>query len=86
MNLEIHNIRSTTNTSLFQPSSRLSIYHKGSYYSGIKVYNNLCSKIKNISENIKRFKGARRNLLQKHSFYILNEYLNYKIFNYILTA
>jgi hypothetical protein len=86
MNLEIHNIGTRSNTNLFQPSSYFSIYHNRPYYSGIKVYNNLHSKIKDISRNIKHFKGALRGFLQMHSSYTLNKYFNYKIFSDMLTT
>ena len=40
-NAELCNIKTRNNSNLYQPSSHLTIYQKGHYYIGIKVYNNL---------------------------------------------
>jgi hypothetical protein len=55
------------------------IYQKGSCSFGIRVYNNLPSKIRKLSHSIKHFKAALRDFLQIHSFYTLAEYFDYKI-------
>ena len=39
---------------LYLPHKNLAIYQKGVYYSGVKIFNNLPSDIKNISGNLKR--------------------------------
>ena len=44
-NSEIHNINTRTKSNLHQPISNLSTYQKGTYYSGIKVYNSLPTQI-----------------------------------------
>jgi len=38
---EIHNINTTQNFNLHQPQANLTLYQKGAYYSGIKVFNNI---------------------------------------------
>jgi hypothetical protein len=58
------------------PSSNLSLYQKGVYFTGIKVYNNLPQSIKNLSNDTKEFKSALKNYLHAHSFYSVDEYLN----------
>jgi hypothetical protein len=80
-NSEVRNIKTRNNSSLFQLSSHLTIYQKGSCYFCITVYNtgNLPSKIGKLSHNIKQFKAALRDFLQIHSFYTLVEYFDYKI-------
>jgi len=45
---------------------------------GIKVYNSLPHDIKDFSHNIKKFKSFLRGFLHQHSFYTLEEYINYK--------
>jgi len=45
---------------------------------GIKVYNSLPPEIKDLSQNIKKFKPSLRVFLHQHSFYTLEEYFNYK--------
>ena len=48
---------------LFPPTSSLSKYHKGVYYSGIKIFNHLPQHIKQLSCNIKKFKSALKRFL-----------------------
>jgi len=55
--------------------SNLSVYQKGTY-SGIKVFNNLPSQIKDLSHNRNQFKRALKNFLYFHSFYTLDEYFS----------
>jgi hypothetical protein len=58
------------------PSSNLSLYQKGVYFTGIKVNNNLPQSIKNLSNDTKQFKSELKNYLHAHSFYSIDEYLN----------
>jgi hypothetical protein len=57
-NSELHIIKTRNKSNLYQPSSHLTIYQKGTYCTGIKVYNNLPTLIKMLSCNIKQFKIA----------------------------
>jgi hypothetical protein len=41
LNSEIHSINTRQNFNLQQPQANLTLYQKGAYYSGIKVFNNL---------------------------------------------
>jgi hypothetical protein len=45
------------------PSSNLSLYQKGVYCTGIKVFNSLPQSIKNLSDDTKQFKSALKNYL-----------------------
>jgi len=45
---------------------------------GIKVYNSLPPEIKDLSQNIKKFKSSLRGFLHQHSFYTLEDYFSYK--------
>jgi hypothetical protein len=49
------------------PSSNLSLYQKGVYFTGIKLFNNLPQSIKNFSNDTKQFKSALKNYLHAHS-------------------
>ena len=44
VNSEIHSINTRQNSNLHQPQANLTLYHKGAYYSGIEVFNNLPTK------------------------------------------
>jgi hypothetical protein len=52
----------------------LSVYQKGAYYSGVKIFNKLPSNIKNVNGNITKFKTTLKRLLYAKSFYTLEEY------------
>jgi hypothetical protein len=47
---------------------------KGVYYSGIRIYNNLPQNIRNLQNDIIKFKQALKMFLLTGSFYSLNEY------------
>lgn len=66
------------NVNLFPPSTSLTKVQKGAYYSGIKIYNHLPKELKQLSNNHKSFELALKRFLHANSFYILNEYFNYK--------
>jgi len=54
-------------------SSNLSLYQKGVYSNGTKVFNSLPQGIKNLSDNSAPFKSALKNHIQAHSFYFIDE-------------
>jgi len=77
LNSEIHsfNIKNTLN--LHPPLSKLTVFQRGPYYSGIKAFNNLPSYMKNLLQAKKQFKQALKEFLHFYSFYSLNEFYNY---------
>jgi hypothetical protein len=77
INSEIHNISTGTISNLHQPLSHLSTCQKGTYYSGIKVFDSLPAQIKDLSHNTKQFKLALKSFLYFDSFYTVDEYFNY---------
>jgi hypothetical protein len=76
VNSEIHNINTRNKLNLHPPISNLSVYQKGTHYSGIKVFNSLPSHIKDLSHNRNQFKHALKNFLYFNSFYTLDEYFS----------
>jgi hypothetical protein len=48
-NNENHNVDTRQRNNLYLPQANLTIYQKGAYYSGIKIFNNLPSEIKNVA-------------------------------------
>jgi hypothetical protein len=76
VNSEIHNISTRNKSNLHLPISNLSVYQKGTYYTGIRVFNSLPFQIKELCHNINQFKYALKNVLYFHSFYILDEYFS----------
>jgi hypothetical protein len=55
-NNEHHNLDTRRRNNLYLPQAKLTIYQKGAYYSGIKIFNNLPLEIKNVADNHKKFK------------------------------
>ena len=66
MNSEIHNISTRNNSDFYQPLSHLTIYKKGPFYMGIKVYDSLPPEIWDLSHNIKKFKSFLKGFLHQH--------------------
>jgi hypothetical protein len=77
-NSEFHNVNTRIKYNLHHPLSHLSIFQKGVYYTGIKVFNNLPLTIKDLSHNIKEFNLELGKFLLSHSFYMLGEYFKCK--------
>jgi hypothetical protein len=76
-NSEIHNIVTRQNN-LYPPSNSLTKVQKGAYFSGIKIYNHLPIKIKELSDDQKPFRSALKRFLYSNSFYSVEEYFSYK--------
>ena len=77
MNSKIHSISTRNNSIFHQPLSHVTIYQKGPFYMGIKIYNSLPPETKVLSQNNKKFKSSLRSILHQHSFYTLVEHFNY---------
>ena len=60
LNSEVHSINRKQTSNLYQP---LTMYPKGTYYFGIKIFNNLLSDIKKLSYNVKQFILASSDIL-----------------------
>ena len=75
-NPENQNLDTTQRNNLYLPQTNLTICQKGVYYSGIKIFNNLPSEIKNVAGNQKKFKIALKKFLYTNSFYTLEEYFS----------
>jgi len=57
VNSEIYRINTRKNSNLHQPQDNLTLYQKGLYYFGIKIFNNLPPNIRNLSCDAKRCKS-----------------------------
>jgi hypothetical protein len=78
LNSEIHRFKTKIKLNLHPPLSKLTVFQKGPYYSGIKAFNNLLpSYVKNLLKTKKHFKQALKEFLHFYSFYSLNEFYNY---------
>jgi hypothetical protein len=71
---DIHNrnTRQGNNLNLYQPSTHLSLYQKGTYYVGIRVFNSLPLYLKQLYNNCKCFKLALKD------FYVVTHSIHWK--------
>jgi hypothetical protein len=69
-----HNFNTRQRNDLHLPHLSLTIYQRGVFYSGIKVFNALPSPIKGISCDPQTFKFTLKHYLLAHSFYNLVEF------------
>jgi len=76
VNSEVHNINTRNKSNLHLPIPNLSVNQKGTYYTGIRVFNSLPSQIMELCRNRNQFKRALKNFLYFHSFYTLDEYFS----------
>jgi len=53
-NNENHSLDTRQRYNLYFPQANLTIYQKGAYYLGIKIFNTLHSEIKNVASNQKK--------------------------------
>jgi hypothetical protein len=80
LNSEVHGFDTKNGFNLHLPPSKLTIFQKGPYYSGIKAFNNLPTCIKNLLQTKKQFKRALKEFLHFHSFYSLKDFYNYNTY------
>ena len=59
-NFDVHSINTRHRADLFPPTTTLSKYHKGVYYSGIKLFNHLPQHIKRLSYNYKKIQSSTK--------------------------
>ena len=57
-NSQVHKINTRQTFDLYVPTANLTIYQKGVYYSGIKIYSHLPTTIKDLSDDQNKFKLA----------------------------
>jgi hypothetical protein len=74
INHDAHNLQTRQRSNLYLPTSTLTLYQKGVYFAGIKLFNNLPLEIKEIIGIHKQFKISLRRYLITHCFYDLKEY------------
>jgi len=77
-NSEVHSFNTRTHYDLHIPPANLTVYQNGAWHSGIKIYNYLPPTIKQLSNDISKFKPALKRFLYSNSFYTLEEYYSWK--------
>jgi hypothetical protein len=69
---QIHGLNMRHNFDLYHPQANLTIYQRGSYYFGIKLFNHHPLKIMELAYDIKQFRAALNAFLHSKSYYTLN--------------
>jgi DNA integrity scanning protein DisA with diadenylate cyclase activity len=75
INTDNHNTDTRQRSKSYLPQANFTMYQKGAYYSGIKIFNNLPVEIKNVADKLKKFNVNLKQLLYTYSFYTLEQYL-----------
>jgi hypothetical protein len=78
-NSEIHSINTRYNNSFHYPICNLTVFQKGTYYFGIKVFKAPPPGIKNLDHDMKQFRFDLKRFLLLNPFYTLEEYFNFNI-------
>jgi hypothetical protein len=73
---QIYSIHTRFKTNLHPPTTNLTKFQKGVYYSAIKIFNNLPHNIRDLANEIVLFQNALKRFLL--SFYNSKEYFNYQ--------
>jgi hypothetical protein len=69
-----HEFNTRRKKDLHLPHTSLTMYQRGVFYSGVKLFNSLPATIKDTSSNPTKFKAALKLYLLTHSFYDLEEF------------
>lgn len=62
---EAHNIITRYNSDIHLPTENLTIFQRGAYYSGIRIFNHLQPIIKDLLYDVKQFKLVLKRVLLK---------------------
>jgi hypothetical protein len=73
-NHNAHNLQIRQSNNLYLPTYILTLYQKGVYFTGIKLFHNLPLEVKEIVQIPKQFKISLRRYLITHCFHDLDEY------------
>jgi hypothetical protein len=66
LNSEIHGFNTKNKSNLHLPPTKLTVFQKGPFYSGVKAFNNLPTYTKNLLQTKKPFKWALKEFLHSH--------------------
>jgi hypothetical protein len=77
-NSDLHNFRTRISHDLHPSTANLTLFQKGVRYLGVKIYNHLPSALKQLSNDVHKFKTALRGFLLANPFYSLEENFNWK--------
>jgi hypothetical protein len=74
----VHSVNTRNKHHLHRPVANLTFFQKSTYYSGIKIFNNLPSSLKSLMNEKAEFTVALKRYSSTHSFYSVDEFLSSK--------
>jgi hypothetical protein len=77
-NSDIHGIHTTQGLDLHYPTCKLTKVQKGVSFTGVRIFNNLPLSIKNLSEDINKFKYSLKEFLWWALFILWTNIINGK--------
>ena len=77
-NADVHNLPTRSHNDFHLPIANLSVFQKGVYFSGAKIFNNLPTDLKQTFYIVCKFKKGLKRFLLYNSFYSLEEYYSWK--------
>jgi hypothetical protein len=75
--LQIHGLNTRRKFNFYCPQTKLTVHQKGPYCFGIKLFNCLPLKIKELVHDFKLFRMALKAFIHSKSFYTVQEYFDY---------
>jgi hypothetical protein len=77
-NSAIHSVNTRNKKNLHRPIANLSCFQKSAYYAGIRIFNSLPPSLETILHKKEKFKVALKSYLNTHTFYSVDEFLQFK--------
>jgi IS1 family transposase len=74
-NSAVHSVNTRNKHHLHRSAANLTCFHKSTYNSDIKIFNNLRSSFKSLMNEKAKFKVALKRYLNTHTFYSVDEFL-----------
>jgi hypothetical protein len=78
INANIHNFPTRSHNDLHLPIANVSVFQKGVYFSGVKIFNNLPTDLKQPFYDVYKFKRVLKIFLLDNSFYSLEKFYSWK--------
>jgi hypothetical protein len=79
--VEVHGVNARNKNQLYLPTSNLSVFQKGTTFSGIRLVNGLPGTIRSLRNNRVHFKNNLLSYLMTNSFYTVAEFLEHAVNN-----
>jgi hypothetical protein len=77
-NSAIHSVNTRKRDHLHRPIANLSCFQESAYHAGIKIFNNLSSNLRSLTNKKVQFKVALKRYLNTCSFYSVEEFIMFK--------